>query len=352
MKENNKNICFVVTNMKSGGLQRNASILANHFDSVGNKVFICCLYSIDCFFELNKGVEIIDLTTNKRKIRSLSIWKKSLRDFFDKNNIDSVVSFGERCGIVTASAIKKRNINHICRGVNTNPKFINKLFLNLKINNIDHFVFQTNAQKNIYNKKMQNKGVVISNPFKLYDKCLNTGEGNKRFVSVASYKINQKRQDIMVQAFAKFYVNHPDYSLELYGEVDNNTASIENLINKLNLKDNVRIMGEKSNVKELIVNSRAFICTSTYEGMPNAMIEALALGIPVITTDWNGYDEIINDKVNGLVCKMNDVDQISNAMALIADNDNLFNSIKNNAWHHIICNFNFINVFKKWDEII
>lgn len=350
MDSKKKNICFVVTNMKSGGLQRNAALLANHFNLEGNKVYICCLYSTDCFFELNKGIDIVDLSTNKCKLRSLSIWKKTSRKFFDDNQIDSVVSLGERCGIVTASAIGNRKINHICRGVNTNSKFINKMFLNLKIKNISHFVFQTNAQKGIYNKRMQNKGVVIPNPFKLNDHCLNGN--NKRFVTVASYKINQKRQDIMVKAFAKFVKKYPEYTLELYGEIDKNAQSIQLLIDELKLSEKIKIMGERSNIGGSIINSRAFICTSTYEGMPNALIEALALGIPVITTDWKGYDEIIDNRVNGLVCKIDSVQEVANAMSEIASNDELFETMKNNAWHHKINNFDSEHVFKKWDEII
>lgn len=352
MDGNKKTICFVVTNMKSGGLQRNAAILANHFDLMNNKVYICCLYSSECFFKLNSNVNIVNLASNKSKYVSLSFWKKQLNSFFVNNKIDTVVSFGERCGIVAAASIKKLNINHICRGVNTNPNFVNKVFLNFRLKNINYFVFQTNAQKNIYNNRIKNKGVIIPNPFSLHSVCLNNGDGSKRFVSVASYKIAQKRQDIMVEAFARFAKNHPDYSLELYGETDDNTSKIVELIREHNLNDNVKIMGERSNIDESILNSRAFICTSTYEGMPNAMIEALSLGIPVITTNWNGCDEIIDNHVNGLICEINNVDEISNAMTIIADNDELFASIKNNCWHHNISKFDSKTVLERWDEII
>lgn len=349
-----KNICFVLTNMKSGGLQRNAAILANHFSSLGHSVYICCLYSTENFFELDNKVEILDFTTNKNKFASLSIWKKSLSEFFKEKRVDTVISFGERCGILTSRAVKGINVNHICRGVNTKTTLLNKLFLNINVRRINTFVFQTNAQKNLYNKRISERGIVISNPFFLQKGNINSnGVSSKRFVTVASFKLKQKRQDIMIEAFSVFSKDHPDFTFELYGECDENTKkTMTDLIEKKDLTNKVRLMGESKNIKETIVPCRAFICTSTYEGMPNALIEALSYGIPVITTKWSGYDEIIEDGINGIVCEMNNVEQIANAMELISSKDEIFEKISSNSWTYKISSFSKEKVFEIWDKII
>ena len=349
-----KNICLILTNMKSGGLQRNASILANHFVQNGNNVYICCLYSTECFFELNSKIQLLDCKSNKSKYRSISFWKKKLHSFFLDKKIDTVVSFGERCGIVASKAIKGLNLNHICRGVNTKKNCLNKIMLNNSLKNITHFVFQTNAQKNIYNKNIQNKGVVISNPFEVQTSNLNVGGvSSNRFVTVASFKLKQKRQDLMVEALSMFSKEYPNYVFEFYGECDKEAQQrILDLAKQHDVEDKIKLMGESKNIKNAIIPSKAFICASTYEGMPNALIEAMSYGIPVITSNWNGVDEIIKDKENGLLFEINNSRELSDLMKQIAEDEKMFNRISDESWKSCASKFNKADVLNKWDELI
>ena len=349
-----KRICFVLTWMESGGLQRNAAILANHFAQCGNEVSICCLYSTECFYELDERVKLIDFASHKNKLLSIGFWKKKLRSFFVDNDIETVVSFGERCGAITSMAIGGLNINHICRGVITENSAINKFLLNRYLKGISKFVFQTNAQKQLFNKKIQDKGVIIPNPFKLFDTNVNKeGKNSKRFVTVAILRLKQKRQDLMVKAFSMFAKNHKDYVFEMYGKCAKKEKEyMLSLIEKYGLHNKVLLRGERKNVKDAIVPSRAYICASTSEGMPNAIIEALSYGIPVITSRWAGCDEVIDEKVNGLTFELNNVEQMAKQMEIIANNDALFEKMSNAAIKHRIEDFKADIVLNKWDQII
>ena len=349
-----KRICFVLTWMESGGLQRNAAILANHFVKCGHQVSICCLYSTECFYELDERIELLDFASHKNKLLSINFWKKKLHKFFEDKKIETVVSFGERCGVITSMAIDKLNINHICRGIITENSAINKFLLNRHLKGITRFVFQTKAQKQLFNNKIQDKGVVIPNPFKLYDSNSNKdGLNSKRFVTVAILRLKQKRQDLMIKAFAKFIKNHKDYVFEMYGKCPKKEKEyILSLIKKNGLENKVRLMGERKNIKEAITPARAYICASTSEGMPNAIIEALSYGIPVITSKWAGYDEVIDEEVNGLVFEINNVDQMAKQMETIANNDALFEKMSNAAFKHRIEDFKADIVLNKWDQII
>ena len=350
----NKNICFVLTSMESGGLQRNAAILANHFVKSGHHVYICCLYSLECFFSLDERVELIDFASHKNKLLSIGFWKKKLHQFFIDKKIDTAISFGERCGVVTSMAVSKTNINHICRGVITENSFINRTLIKMYLKGFNKFVFQTKAQKQLFNQKIQDKGVIIPNPFILYDDNLNKeGIVSKRFIAVAMLRLKQKRQDLMVKAFAKFIDNHKDYVLEMYGKTYKKEKEyMLSLIKKYGLEDKVFLMGERKNIKDAIIPSRAFICASTSEGMPNAIIEALSYGIPVITSRWAGYDEIIDEKVNGLSFETNNVEQLAKQMEIIAHNDALFEKMSNASIKHKIEQFSQDVVLNKWDQII
>ena len=349
-----KKICFVLTWMESGGLQRNAAILANHFVQCSNDVSICCLYSTECFYQLDTRIKIVDFSSKKNKLLSIGFWKKQLRSYFINEKIGTVVSFGERCGVITSMAIDKLNINHICRGVITENSAINRFLLNTHLKGITKFVFQTKAQKQVFNKKIQNKGVIIPNPFNLSSSNINAaGVNSKRFITVAMLRLKQKHQDLMVKSFALFAKNHPDYVFEMYGKYTNEEKEYMNsLIKELNLESKVFLMGENKNIKEAIIPSRAFICASTSEGMPNAIIEALSYGIPVITSKWAGYDEIIDNEVNGLTFEMNNVEQMAECMSRIADDNELFNKMSNAAISHRIKEFEADVVLNKWDQII
>ena len=350
-----KNICFVLTVLESGGLQRNAMILANHFVKYGHQVSICCLYSTECFYDFDKSIKILDFSSNKNKLFSIGFWKKTLHKYFVDEKIDTVVSFGERCGVVTAKAKKGLDINHICRGVITEKSFINKVLLNLDLRGIDKFVFQTKAQKELFNKRIQNKGVVIPNPFVLLGSNINLkGVKSKRFITIGMLdRLKQKRQDLMVKAFAEFHKKHKDYVFEMYGRYNQEQGEkMRSLIKDYHLESKVLLMGESKNIKEAIVPSRAYICASISEGMPNAVIEALSYGIPVINSNWSGYDEIIDDDVNGLVFEMNNLEQLVACMDKIANDDALFERMSYTATKHRIEDFKSDIVLNKWDQII
>ena len=124
------------------------------------------------------------------------------------------------------------------------------------------------------------------------------------------------------------------------------------LIKKYGLENKVFLMGERKNIKDAIVPSRAFICASVSEGMPNAIIEALSYGIPVITSRWEGYDEVIDEGVNGLTFEINNVEQMTKQMEIIANNDALFEKMSNAAIKHRIEDFKAEAVLNKWDQII
>lgn len=349
-----KNIAFVLTSLKSGGLEKNASLLANEF-AKDNNVFIYCLYSKECFFELSKNIKVIDLSTNKSKFLSLNDWKKSLRSNLVKENINTVVSFGNRCAFVVSKAIKGLNINHICRGINTKKiSLIDHIINKSNFPYINKYVFQTEAQKNSYKQKFQSKSVLINNPFELYDKNLNKdGIKSKRFCLVATFKFKQKRHDFILKAFKMFSEHNKEYSLDIYGRYTNKQyKKLKNLIEKLDLEKNVNILGETHNILEAITPSRAFLCASRYEGMPNALIEALSYGVPVITTCWNGVNEIITNGENGIITSMDNIDEYCKAIESISKNDKLFNSLSENAYSGKIRDFGKKDVFLKWREII
>ncbi len=351
---NEKKICLVVTSLRSGGLEKNASILANHFAKQGHDVSICCLYSASSFFNLDKRIKLVDLSTKRNKFLSLYIWKRRINSYLSQNHIDTVISFSEQCGVLVSLSIKNANVNHICRGVNTRRNLIYKFLMELNKSRINKFVCQTQAQKESLPMSLQKKSLIIHNPFENKKNNLNIeGNHSKRFITIASFKLKQKKQDEMIKAFALFLKTHPGYTFEFYGRYENKAyKKISRLIRKLNISDSVKLKGESTKLNESILPCRGFICSSTYEGMPNALIESLSLGIPVISTKWKGFEDVLEDNKNCLLYESKNIKQLSEKMSLLANDDSLFELLSNCSCNFKVTSEESVEIFKKWDQII
>ena len=114
---------------------------------------------------------------------------------------------------------------------------------------------------------------------------------------------------------------YKDYILEIYGD-GNLEQSILKYIKEKGLEEKVYLKGFSSNVHESINSTSMFVMSSDFEGMPNALLEALALGIPCISTDCpcGGPKLLIDNHKNGILVPVNNIDELSRAMCFIAEN--------------------------------
>ena len=146
-------------------------------------------------------------------------------------------------------------------------------------------------------------------------------EKEKVFVSVGRLEA-VKDQDMMIRAFGQFHNNHPDYKLVIYGEGPNR-PQLGALVNSLGLEGAVLLPGRNNNVWNAISSAECFLLSSKYEGMSNAMVEALCLGLPVISTKVAGATEIIKDGENGYLVDVGDANAMAKYMCQIADDNEL-----------------------------
>ena len=122
----------------------------------------------------------------------------------------------------------------------------------------------------------------------------------------------------MIRAFEHIMEEFPDYVLELYGDAseDNTHHQIKEHIKAHQLKDKVLLMGNSNQLEKDLSDAAIFVMSSKYEGMPNALMEAMALQIPVISTDCpcGGPRTLIDDGVNGLLVHVGDDEEMAAAM--------------------------------------
>ena len=167
-------------------------------------------------------------------------------------------------------------------------------------------MFQTSQQRDFFRKYWKDNACVILNP--VNPRFLNVPKPERREKIVVSHArlAAFKNQALLIDAFLKVHAKHPDWELEIWGP-----DSLD---------------GTKQNLEQEKVIPRAgvYAYSSDYEGMPNSLIEAMVMGMPVVSTDCpcGGPAELIQDGVNGLLVPVKDADALAGGInRLIEDRD-------------------------------
>lgn len=127
--------------------------------------------------------------------------------------------------------------------------------------------------------------------------------------------IHQKAVDILIEAFAR--VDSGTYLLIVGQGIDR--ESLEQKIKDFQLEKQVILAGVRDDIPKLFASANCFILPSRHEGLPLVLTEALAAGVAIIVSDFEAAQEIITNKVNGLIVPREDVEALAQAMGLIKD---------------------------------
>ncbi len=319
-------ILFHINSLGRGGAEHVVSILADNFAAQGNDVVIATQWQAEDEYPVGEKVRRIpvgmteaDAGKNRMQIALLRL--KRLRDCIRKEQPDIVISFCNKANFRSAfSLIGSRT--PLLVSVRNNPvedyqphKFATRL-MEMRA---DGCVFQTPQAKAFFHKRLQNKSRIIFNP--LSEQFVNaeryTGERGKEIVTVGRISA-QKNQMLLLKAFAAIEKDFPDYVLKLYGDVQEKKVeeALHLFVEEKGLQNKVLFMGNSKTIQKDIRKAALFVLPSDYEGMPNALIEAMALGLPCISTDCpcGGSALLIENGVSGLLTKVGDEAGLEAAM--------------------------------------
>jgi len=164
----------------------------------------------------------------------------------------------------------------------------------------------------------------------------------------------QKNIELMLHAVSEIKKHHSIHLLLLgVGIVQDRIGSVLSLIDTLNLKNNVTLIEwtNRQNVLKIVSEAKVYISTSRYEGMPYAVLESLALGIPGVVSNCDGNKDLIVDNYNGYIINSeNPMDYAQKIMALL-NNDNLLQTFSVNAKMSFEENYNLSINIKKLEQI-
>lgn len=339
-----------------GGAERVASYLANHYSLVGIEVLVLSSgrangKSLKSVYELNADVRLEEINVSDYD----AIYNR-IKKF--NPHLTLVMASGAvvKNFVAACVALKKRII--LSERASPQYSFMNYWASQCKEDylltylNADVIVVQFDSFKNFFPEPCHINIKCIPNPVRELN--IEYNSDSKIIVNIARHSQKQKQQHILIEAFAKISHDHPEWKLELWGELDNiYTPVLRHLIEAYNLQNSVSIEGRTDNIHSVLSRAAIHAFPSSYEGFPNALAETLSVGIPSIGfIDCPGTNELIRDGYNGLLAE-NSHDSDSFAIKLkhlMVSKENRMN-FSHNA-RISMQKYSYCEVIKGWDDLV
>ena len=362
---NAKKYLFLIPRLGGGGAERVLVTIANQLCK-SNQIRIFTITSPDCYYELDKRVEIVCIGTPvNRKNKVLLFFSemlgaikfiRAISQEVRKWKPDAMLSFLTETNFLAIFLKMIRRIK--CRLVvseRADPNKRGKMkqwFEKRLYPKADAIVCQSIPVTSFFNVKHSKKIKIIRNPInRAAIPTYFDGERKKRIIGVGRLDY-QKNFALLISAFAQLGNDYSDYCLEIYG-YGKLEPELQKQIDSLGLSDRAHLMGMKENVMHYISDASLFVLSSDFEGFPNALIEAMATGLPVITTDFTpkGVATEIVTRENGLIVPVGDIDALTHAMReILSDKEKMLHFSINNR--KVLNEFDEEKISFEWEKIL
>lgn len=160
----------------------------------------------------------------------------------------------------------------------------------------------------------------------------------KPFVIVSTGRLaKQKGVEYLIEAAKPIVDQYPHVHFIWAGQGKLESA-LRTKIANLNLALNFHLIGFQKNVSSLLKAADLFVLPSLYEGMPNSLMEALAHGLPAVSTNVNGVNELMIEEEHGVITNAGDSEVLQKAIIEMLNNKDL-RKLGENAKHHVSTTF-------------
>lgn len=352
-------ITIFIGSISGGGAERVACNLANYIVEKNEKVCLLTMSETQNSYGLQKDISnVVLLRESERKNKFIDNFKRyvRLREYIKHNSTNRYIVFlpVTTCLLLHfANSIK----GEIIASERNDPKRYSKIqqkLLQHYAKRADKWVFQTEEASEWYGNLTKEKILIpnaINPEFVQNVKRINNLKREK--IILAAGRLNkQKNYYMMLDAFEKVSEKYPEYKLQIYGKGPLESELKKYLETKL-CKNQIEFCGYVNNMPEQLEKAEIYVLTSDYEGMPNSLIEAMAIGLPCISTDCpcGGPRFLIKNYQNGILVPVADTKSFSSAIIEVIENGELREKLGNNA-KKIIYELDPEKIYAKWAEYI
>lgn len=336
----NKRIVIVITGMSFGGAERVTAYLANYFASCGRDVYLISITNTEPAYQLSPEIHYIQMDESKKTntLHRYGSLIRGLRRHMKKIKPNVVLGMMSYAGTLAAIAciglkipfiISERNDPNTSTSFGENEKKVIRFAYHHLVTS---GVFQSKGAMAYYYRDDSCRGTVIPNPLYLDDMPLpNEGVNESKQIISAGRLSVQKNHALLIEAFSTIHTSYPQYTLTIYGDGDQR-GKLEDLIREKHLGNVVFLPGVEKDIFSRLQEAEMFVMSSNFEGMPNALIEAMAMGLPVISTDYSdGRGTIVRNNENGLLVPRKDSKALAEAMVAFIEHPELRKKLGNEA---------------------
>lgn len=351
-KEKDMKAIFVVPSMSGGGAERVVSLLANEFVNKGIETKILMTAGNECVYDLKPEIECFQAgeKTGGSMVKRMDRVVR-LRRYFKRNKAAVLIAFEPDAAFFCSIARIGLSVSLISSERNDPASFGNGKTRGFAYRHSNRIVFQTRGAKEYFPVEIQKKSRIIENPIAEDLPLPYTGRRKKTVVCVGRLEA-QKNHALLLDGFAKFAEKHQDYTLHLYGK-----GSLEEALKKqaqnLGIGEKVIFEGFVSDITKRIRDAGMYVLSSDYEGISNSLLEAMAVGLPVISTDCpcGGSGMCIEDGINGYLVPTGDEAALIRAMEKMASDEEAAWKMGKEA-AKIRETFSVQKIAEKWIEVI
>lgn len=340
-KGNARKLAFYIGSLSKGGAERVFVNLAEFFMKQGYEVIMVTQYRKEDEYILPSGIRRIlsDITEEETSgNRLVNFYRRfmKLRKIWQCERPDAVLSCVGKNNFMTITTTMfthtKAIVSVVGEAGEEYPGRVMRGLANLLFPLATGVILQTERSKYFFSKRVQRTSVILPNSLNpLFIRPAYEGERDKRIVTVGRMDAN-KNQEMMIRAFANLAEKYPAYTFTIYGDGELRQY-LQNLIEELQMTERIFMPGVIWNVAEQIEKASLFLLTSYSEGVSNALIEAMALGLPVIATDVpsGGTVELIQHMENGWIIPAGDQKALEEAMDRLLSDKKLAVKLGQNA---------------------
>jgi len=359
-------IAMVISSLSGGGAERVLVLLAKGLTAMGHRVSVVTVFGKEHdFYPLPDGVDRIALDVGKTTLstvervtanaRRISALRRTLR----RVQPDVVVSFMTETNVLVLLATlwtrlpvvvtehadpRKKRLKRVWKGLRRVAYRLASRVVSVSEGVDECFAWLPEAKR-----------AVIPNPICPAELASKAGEPmafRRPHVVMGMGRLEvEKGFDLLVRAFARVADDFPEWELVILGQ-GSELGKLESLVAKLGVSERVRLPGVVANPFVTLKRADLFVLPSRSEGFGNALVEAMACGLPVIATRcWSRPPGIVRHDVDGLLVPPEDVDALGAAMADLMSDRQRRGRLASEAVE-AAKRFDLDRVIQTWDKLL
>ncbi len=360
-----KKYLFIVPSLSKGGAERVVSVIASELTKQNREAVIITHFQVKNEYPVYDTVKVVCLSgMNEAEYRKkmgvvyLVRLLRMLREEIIRQDPDYILPFLWTTCIRTdlalmGSSLKKR----VIQTVRNNPKVfpestLLKKYRNALVKKSRLTIVQNEQQKCYFPETQWKKIKILPNPVSYSLLTIERHEDQTGFKIVGVGRLeNQKNFGLLIDAVAGVSEKYTDIHLEIYGE-GSKKKELQEHIERTNMSQKIVLRGRSNDYSEIYGTASLFVLSSDFEGMPNTLLEAMAVGLPCVSTNCpTGPSDIIESGKNGILIPTGDKEELMLAIESLIRQNQLRNDLGKVAKQTILSKYTPEKITQKLIDI-